>query len=94
MFVTNSTMPNIKKVFQQNNFIKRLVCIGLPSALFSTEAESFEEFTKTATSSSFKCVPLNIYENIALILYSSGTTGQAKGVQLTQGNIIAAITKY
>jgi long-subunit acyl-CoA synthetase (AMP-forming) len=36
----------------------------------------------------FYCQPMDVHEQIALILCSSGTTGLPKGVQLTQYNLL------
>lgn len=41
----------------------------------------------------FECTPITIGENVALILFSSGTTGLAKAVQLTQHNVLVAINQ-
>lgn len=38
----------------------------------------------------FTCKPIDMRNNIMLILCSSGTTGLPKGVQLTQANLLAA----
>lgn len=43
---------------------------------------------------SFRCEPQNMDENIALILYSSGTTGLPKGVQLSQKNVMYTREQY
>lgn len=42
---------------------------------------------------SFECTPVDMKENVALILCSSGTTGLPKGVELTQYNIITSISQ-
>lgn len=38
----------------------------------------------------FKFLPQNIDEKVALIFFSSGTTGLPKGVQLTEKNLMAS----
>lgn len=39
----------------------------------------------------FVCKAVDVHQNVALVLCSSGTTGLPKGVELTQHNILIAI---
>lgn len=41
--------------------------------------------------SQFRCQSVNPTENICLIMYSSGTTGLPKAVQLTQANTMCIL---
>lgn len=41
----------------------------------------------------FSCKPIDMQNNVALVLCSSGTTGLPKGVELTQRNILVAISQ-
>lgn len=81
-------------VAQQKPCIKKVV-------VFGEEAEKGEGFVTSEQFLNNAAVPkgsfvaprpTNIKDNVALVLCSSGTTGLPKGVQLTQFNILTAVS--
>lgn len=48
--------------------------------------------TTTDADAAFRCTPVDMHDNVVLVLCSSGTTGLPKGVQLTQFNLHSAIS--
>lgn len=81
---------------KQNGFIDNLILFDGEDYDTSTFAHSkdvlmYQCFMDYGTeTNTFTCEPLNMHENVVLILCSSGTTGLPKGVQLTQFNILVA----
>lgn len=57
---------------------------------------TYNQFLKgiSATTQQICCEPQDIDQHVGLILYSSGTTGAFKGVQLTQANTIRAMQRH
>lgn len=78
---------------QRNAFIRKVVVFGEEQS-----GEGFvasEEFLADprAPQGSFRPPqPTDIRDNVALVLCSSGTTGLPKGVQLTQINVLTAVS--
>lgn len=97
IFFVASAIKTVTKIIQKNSFISHGIVLensSTPSNEFESVPQvlTYSEFyqnAKVTTSSpdDFTCDPQNIYENIALLLFSSGTTGLSKGVQFTQKNI-------
>lgn len=42
---------------------------------------------------SFQCEPQDVKDNVAVIIYSSGTTGMPKGAEITQWNMFSIISQ-
>lgn len=86
------------KVAMQNAFIQKIICFNgnMGSDKLPTGIMDFTRFCKISSQSvtDFRCKPVDIEKNIAFILYSSGTTGQPKGVMLTQKNVVSVLTVY
>lgn len=78
---------------QKNAFIRKVVVFGEEESGDGFVAS--EEFFNNPTVPHGSFVPprpTNVKENVALVLCSSGTTGLPKGVQLTQYNILTAVS--
>ena len=69
-------------------FIQKIYSIGQVS-----DYESLDEMLK-CTNKKVPDVEINSKEDVALIVYSSGTTGLPKGVMLTHYGIVAATAIY
>lgn len=82
-------------VGQRSAFIQKVVVFGEEDAPTGAGYVSSEEFLNNAAvpkGSFLPPPPTNIHDTVALILCSSGTTGLPKGVQLTQFNILTAVS--
>lgn len=94
--MSSATEAIATKVANKCEFFEKVIVFG------SDEKRPFEKgfifnyskFTKNIASESFTCEPQNLDTNIALILYSSGTTGLPKGVQLSQKNVMYTCAQY
>lgn len=86
------------KVAQQNSFIEKIICFNEENFKYPANVLDFNSFVrdrKVITNvAKFQSRPQNIEEAVMLILYSSGTTGQPKGVELTQKNVMMALAQH
>ncbi len=86
--------PDMTGIFQQ---IEEKLGRKIPAAVWRMENSSngfqkFEDWTNIEIPESFRREnPPATNEDVALLMYTSGTTGTPKGVPLTHGNIIAEL---
>ncbi|KAA8530126.1 hypothetical protein F0562_004835 [Nyssa sinensis] len=92
----NSTESEIHRQIKLSKstiaFASSTTCHKLPALRYGTiliDSPQFESMT-TSSSSELGCVEVS-QSDVAAILYSSGTTGQVKGVMLTHRNLIAVV---
>lgn len=94
-FTSMVAAEKIVKVSRKNKFMKHL--------FIYSDASPFKELTTFAklfdnpnikSSLEFQPRPTNIFDNVSLIVCSSGTTGLPKGVQLTQKNIMSTVDRH
>ena len=64
----------------------RVVCFGKPGPLQDAAVPDLDSFSSEPLKPEMKT------DDVALLLYTSGTTGRPKGVMLTHGNVAAGIT--
>lgn len=98
VFVSADTVAAVQAVAGQSAFIQTVVALdAVPSGAGKTVA--YREFAGVgrpvrADRAPFRCRPQNMAEKVALILYSSGTMGLPKGVELTEKNILVSIWQF
>lgn len=95
VFASADTIEKVSKVSLKNSFIEHIIVYGVDS----TENKShrtFNEFLSLVNvidGESFECLSQDIKDNVAVIIYSSGTTGMPKGAEITQWNMFSIISQ-
>ncbi|KAF2347956.1 AMP-dependent synthetase/ligase [Trinorchestia longiramus] len=102
IFTTYELLPRIIKLLPQCPKVKTLVImedqlegIGNTDALPDhVEAIPFQNLIKRGFLSSCEDTPVPQVDDTAIIMYTSGSTGVPKGVELSHGNIMSFLTAY
>lgn len=94
IFAGSSSLDTILKVAQRNSSIEQIISFD-DFKTNTNKVQHFRNFLNNPKSNvdQFKCKPVDISTNVVLVLYSSGTTGLPKGVELTQKNAMATISQ-
>lgn len=92
IFASSIAMDTVRKIMKKNMFVQKGIVLDNVGVQWQTNCreKSYLDFTGNPfvqSSKKFTCAKQNIAENVALTLFSSGTTGLSKGVQFTQKNI-------
>lgn len=94
VFATDLTIQKVSNVVKSLDYVKRLILIG--NGLIPENATRLRDFTnpELLQNIKFEPQPVDKSKTICLLVCSSGTTGLAKGVQLSQANIIVSIRHW
>lgn len=94
IFASQLSVNTILKVTEAKDNVRVIVFEGKEPV--PNGALPFTKFLLGNISSTkqFDVQPQNVNEHVGLILYSSGTTGLPKGVQLSQANTLQACQRH
>lgn len=85
-------LQNIKQACELYGGVEKIIVLGMEET--PEDCVSFLEMLITDDGSFFdKRGEFNVYEDIVVLPYSSGTTGPPKGVSLTHYNMVANMTQ-
>lgn len=93
IFASHGTLDKVQRIKDESKFVKKVFVFG--DEFIRKSYGSFNVFIRNALVPSkgrFECPPQNKLENVAVIFCSSGTTGIAKAIQLTQNNLWFALS--
>lgn len=95
VFASADTIEKVSKVAATNSFIEHLVVYGVHTVSDKAH-KTYDEFLNLVDNrddETFECKPEDIKDNVAAIIYSSGTTGMPKGAQVTQWNMFSIVSQ-
>jgi long-chain acyl-CoA synthetase len=87
----NALYPRIENVLGSSN-LKNVICVAFPGEVGNPKAISFESLLKENSPNPPEVV-INPKEDIAVLQYTGGTTGVAKGVMLTHSNLLSNVVQ-
>jgi long-chain acyl-CoA synthetase len=87
----NALYPRIENVLGSSN-LKNIICVAFPGEVGNPKAISFESLLKENSPNPPEVV-IDPKEDIAVLQYTGGTTGVAKGVMLTHSNLLSNVVQ-
>lgn len=102
IFASSAVAPRALKIAGKNKFVQKLIILetnggkDMSKQLTTKLTASYSTLlgsTKLDECNELNCKPIDMQNNVALVLCSSGTTGLPKGVELTQKNILVAMSQ-
>lgn len=100
IFTSNAVTESTIAVSKQNKFVESIIEIdrtgtdsGTVNGVNVTKMVDLMNSISISDCSTFACKPIDLANNVALVLCSSGTTGLPKGVELTQRNIMVGTSQ-
>ena len=97
VFISSSQVKKVVSVGKQLKYLEKVIL--LDGTTIDSFIISFEELIKQHEKSKFNVEKyvskaVDIHDQVAMIFCSSGTTGQPKGVEITQENALACHQTY
>jgi long-chain acyl-CoA synthetase len=87
----NALYPRIENILGSSN-LKNVICVAFPGEVGNPKAISFESLLKENSPNPPEVV-IDPKEDIAVLQYTGGTTGVAKGVMLTHSNLLSNVVQ-
>lgn len=91
VFVSAECYAVVSKEVERCGFVQNVISLDAIPAKGSPKTISYGDFIGNGIASQFYCKPQDVSAKVALILFSSGTTGLPKGVEITEKNILVGI---
>lgn len=97
-----SSWPAVVRVVADLSYVQHVIALDAASVASSgvgchAKVLTFDELMRATTDiavSGFRWQPQTMGDKVALLLYSSGTTGLPKGVELTERNVMTAMSQH
>lgn len=94
VFTSTDSFSAVQTVLAGNAFIQTVIALdAMPLRAVRTIAYADLVGDRTYCSQ-YRCKVQDIGQKVAIIFFSSGTTGMPKGVELTEKNVLVSIAQY
>jgi 4-coumarate--CoA ligase len=94
IFASSSVIEKVVKVAKSLGYVKGVVLLGDESPYGDSFVTSWKNYFTDSCADNLRIDPVNISNQVSVILCSSGTSGLPKGVQISQFNLMAALELF